>query len=101
MASVISFLVNGFEGKDIITVVENDTVQFTCLIDTIASNARLTFSWKTVLVEEFDTTNLTYTLHRVSCRDTGVYTCVERNALNNRKLTTGHLTLLVKCKSTI
>lgn len=98
IAKVVSFFVKGFEGQDLITVSENETVQFTCLIDTAASNAKLTFQWSTVLFEDSDTSDLTYSLRQVSCLDAGDYNCVGSNTYNYGKPSIGHLTLLVMCK---
>lgn len=98
IAKVTSFYVKGFEGQELITLAENDTVQFTCLIDTAASDAKLTFQWKTVLFEDSDTSNLTYSLRHVNCLDAGDYNCVSRNPYNYGQPSIGHLTLLVLCK---
>lgn len=88
----------GHEGQSIVTVTENDTVQFICLFDRMASNAKLMFRWTTVLLEDEDTINLTNIIIHISCEDIGYYTCVGRNTYNFGQPSIEQLTLLVMCK---
>ncbi|XP_052806750.1 hemicentin-1-like isoform X2 [Mya arenaria] len=94
---VNDFYVTEYIGTFNVTQTENSNVTFTCTVDSnpLASiNIRKDSEMK---ISIDHSRQLKYTIAKLTCWDTGLYTCDSRNAFNKKNLSKKYLNLCVTC----